>query len=86
MIRASLTVNNRSTLFLGLSHENISRLLNDQPIAVDLQALQQQAGVRFQDLLLVVGTTEEEITEQIKEAIPEAWADAQAAGRIRGVE
>jgi len=80
-----MTINNRVTLLLGLSAENLRRLPLDQPIVVDMLALEQTTGKRVQDLLLIAGETEDSITAQIRGAIPEMWAEAVRSGRVFGV-
>lgn len=68
MIKMVATVNNRRTLFLGLSRENTTRLHDDQPIAVDVQALLALLPVDdVQDVVIFAGETEESMADQLRQ-------------------
>jgi len=54
----------RPLLILGLSGENMTRLMADEPISIDLA----QLGLPPMQVLIVGGRTEDAITEQLREA------------------
>lgn len=75
MLKAMALVNNRRTLFLGLSRENTRRLHEGLPIAVDAQALAQMAqGEPVQDIVLFAGETEEACAAELAQYFPGATA------------
>jgi hypothetical protein len=73
MLKVIATVNNRRTLFLGLSRENTRRLHKGQPIPVDAQALTQGALLDgpIQDVVLFAGETEDACAEELGQWLPE---------------
>lgn len=54
----------RPVLFLGLSHENLSRLVADEPIVVDPAEL----GVDGPRICIFAGKTEDDMVAHIKAA------------------
>lgn len=83
MIKVFVHVNNRATLILGLSRNNTEHLHKDHPIAVDLQALLATNTTKVpQDIWIIAGETEEEMYAQLRRAMPNAFADAEAGGRV----
>lgn len=62
MIKASGYNNGRQFFLLGLSGENMTRLMADEPIRVNLADL----GGPDADVLIVGGRTEDAITEQLR--------------------
>ena len=71
MIKLLTVLNNRRTLMLGLSRANTERLHDDQPIAVDLQALLLMAGhgtafPDVQDVVIFAGETEGEMKQTLE--------------------
>ena len=86
MIKAVMTINDRPTVLLGLTAENMSRLMIDKPIIIKMQDMQRYAEAdEIQDILIIGGETEEAIAEQIRSVMPEAFAAAQADGRVHGL-
>jgi hypothetical protein len=66
MLKAVVRVNNRVTLFLGITRDNTDRLHVDEPIAIDLQVLVQQSGGRpVQDIVLYAGETDRDVYDQL---------------------
>lgn len=66
----SRTATGKTVLMLGLSGENVTRLMADEPIRVDLAALGREHGVELpeMELLLIGGRTESHVVEQLQAA------------------
>jgi hypothetical protein len=62
VIKATGQYAGRPLLILGLSGENMTRLMADEPISIDLAEL----DLAPMQVLLVGGRTEDEITAQLK--------------------
>lgn len=62
MIRATGEIDGRPLLILGLSGENMTRLMADEPIRIDLAPL----GLPDITVLVVGGRTEEAIMDQLR--------------------
>jgi hypothetical protein len=62
MIKATGEYNGRLLLILGLSGENMTRLMADEPISINLADL----GLEPMQVLIVGGRTEDTITAQLK--------------------
>lgn len=62
MIKASGEIDGRPFLILGLSHENITRLMAGKPIAFEGE----QYGCAG-EVVIMYGKTEDDIAEKIKE-------------------
>jgi hypothetical protein len=56
----------RPMLLLGLSGENLTRLMANEPISVDVGQLGD--GMPQMQIVLLAGKTEEEIAEQLRSA------------------
>jgi hypothetical protein len=56
------TGDGRPFVLLGLSGENITRLMADEPITVDLAAM----GLPAIEVVIVAGRTEEDIVEKLR--------------------
>jgi hypothetical protein len=64
-------VNNRTTLILGLSRDNTSRLHQGQPIPVNVQALTQTGRTGpVQDVIICAGETEDALTDELAQYLP----------------
>lgn len=59
--------NGRPFMLFGLSHENLSRLVADEPIMIDGAEFGVDATV-----VIMAGKTEDDIAAQIKAAFPDA--------------
>ena len=81
VLRVVATVNNRRTLFLGLSRENTRRLHQNEPIPVDAQALAQTSLLDgpIQDVVLFAGETEDACAEELGRWLPEVREAHRAA-------
>lgn len=67
MLKVVSLVNNRRTLFLGLSRENTMRLHDDQPIAIDLQAM--TAGMDpVQDVVIYAAENSRDLHDKLAAA------------------
>lgn len=67
MIKGLLTgKDGRTTILLGLSFENLARLGKGQPIKFNLSDL----GLGDQDVVIMAGTTEEAMADEIAKKIP----------------
>jgi hypothetical protein len=62
MIKAVVQVSGRPLVVLGLSGENVTRLMADEPILIDLADL----GLPPQKIAIVGGRTEEDIAADLK--------------------
>lgn len=68
MIKATGTFKGKPTLLIGLSGENMTRLMADEPIRFDMA----EFGLPSITMLIVGGRTEDDITEQLRTAgLPE---------------
>lgn len=68
MLKIVAVVNNRKTLFLGLSKVNTSRLLDGKPSVIDVQAL--VAGAEpVQDIVLCAGETDKVVYDELAQYI-----------------
>jgi hypothetical protein len=71
MLQVLTTVNNRTTLLLGLDRENTARLHDGQPIVVDAQALLAQVDSdRVQDVAIFAGETLADLHRDLSEYLP----------------
>lgn len=74
MIKApGRTADGRPLLVLGLSGENMTRLMADEPIVVDVDQLGPQfSGLPSLVVVIVGGRTEDEIVSSLREAYRQA--------------
>lgn len=65
MIKGQLNINNVNTLLIGLTGENITRLVANEPILFNAK----EAGLFFPSLSITItyGKTEQDILNQIEE-------------------
>lgn len=72
MHKAYALVNNRRTLFLGLTRKNTERLHEDKPIHIDLQAMLATSTLDgpVQDLVITAGETERDTYEMWSQFLP----------------
>lgn len=62
MIKAILDVSGMQIAVLGLTRENIDRLLDNQPIMLDLS----QLGLAPQRIAILAGETEDDIIQDLR--------------------
>lgn len=72
MLKAMAQINGRKTLILGLERANMERLIADQPIAIDVQALLQATPSidEVQDIWLVGGETLADVHADLAKGLP----------------
>lgn len=71
VLKIVATINNRRTLILGLSRENTTRLHDNKPIAVDVQALTAALSEGpVQDIFICAGETERDLHMEWSGLIP----------------
>ena len=72
MLKVVAEVNNRRTLFVGLSRENTVRMHRGQPIAVDVQALLAQVKEvgDVQDIIIFAGESDRDVHATLAEYLP----------------
>jgi hypothetical protein len=64
VIKARLSGSDHDILLIGLSHENLARLVADEPINFNASEL----GFSALDILIMAGKDEDEISAQIQKA------------------
>ena len=63
MIKAKLSSPTGDTLLIGLSHENLARLVADEPIVLDAA----DVGLPSQQILIMAGKTEDEMAARLQQ-------------------
>ena len=71
MIKARMTRAGTPTLLLGLSRENVLRLLDDQPIHITAEQLAEMELPTGMEVVLMAGETEASIAAQLGAAMPQ---------------
>jgi hypothetical protein len=72
MLKIVAEVNNRQTLFLGMSRLTTAKLHMGQPIPIDIQALAQTSGGKpIQDVILCAGDTDKDVYDELKKYMPQ---------------
>lgn len=66
MIKGYLDTARGRAIFIGLSRQNMERLLHDEPIVFDLSEI----GLPEQEVVIMGGETEDAISKKLSETIP----------------
>lgn len=66
MIKGYLDTARGRAIFIGLSRQNMERLLHDEPILFNLSEI----GLPAQEVIIMGGETEDEITKELGKTVP----------------